>query len=197
MPAAPARDPHNRFSARRSGNRDLMRQIVAYAASSIDGFIAGPDDDLTWLPQLEGDEAGYRDFFAGVETLAMGRRTYDVIGSAGEWPYGDVPAYVLSSSLPAGPMEHVTVTPGPPVELAATLREGDGDGVAWLVGGGELFAAFAAADLIDLWIVTVVPVLLGAGTPLVPPGPSYYRLDLVETRSLPAGLVQLHYRPQS
>jgi dihydrofolate reductase len=89
----------------------------------------------------------------------------------------------------------VTVTPGPVLELAATLR--DGEGTAWLVGGGELFAAFAAAGLVDLWIVTVIPVMLGGGVPLLPTGgEAYQRLELAETRTLPGGLVQLHYSPQ-
>ena len=62
----------------------------------------------------------------------------------------------------------MTITPGPVGDLAATLR--DGEGTAWLVGGGGLFAAFAAAGLIDLWIVTVIPVMLGGGVPLLPAG---------------------------
>ena len=102
---------------------------------------------------------------------------------------------MLSRSLPEGRAEHATVTPGPVTDLAATLR--DGEGIAWLVGGGGLFAAFAAADLIDLWIVTVIPVMLGGGVPLLPVhGEAYQRLELVETRMLPDDCVQLHYRPR-
>jgi dihydrofolate reductase len=172
-----------------------MRPIVAYLASSVDGYIAGPDDDMGWLPELDGDVTGYQDFFRDVGAVVMGRRTYEWIDDLGEWPYGDVPAYVLSTSLPEGRADHVTITPGPVTDLAMTLR--DGEGTAWLVGGGGLFAAFAAADLIDVWIVTVIPVMLGAGVPMLPAhGEAYQRLELVETRTLPAGCVQLHYRPQ-
>ena len=65
------------------------------------------------------------------------------------------------------------------------------------MGGGGLFAAFAAAGLIDLWIVTVIPVMLGGGVPLLPAGgDGYERLELVETRTLPGGGVQLQYRPR-
>lgn len=171
-----------------------MRQIVAYVASSVDGFIAGPGDDMGWLPQFEGDETGFHEFFRDVGALAMGRRTYEWIVEHSPWPYGDIPAYVLSTTLPEGRGEHATVTPGPVLGLAATLR--DGEGTAWLVGGGGLFAAFAAADLIDRWIVTVVPVMLGHGVPLLPvAGEAYLRLRLVETRALPGGLAQLHYSP--
>ena len=89
----------------------------------------------------------------------------------------------------------MTVTPGPVLDLAATLR--DGEGTAWVVGGGGLFAAFAAAGVIDLWIVTVIPVMLGDGVPLLPArGEAYLRLELSETRTLTGGLVQLHYHPR-
>ena len=172
-----------------------MRQIVAYLAASVDGFIAGPDDVMDWLPEFDGDATGFHDFLGEVGVIAMGRRTYEWIGEhSTSWPYGDVPAFVLSRSLPEGRAEHVTVTSGPLTDLAATLR--DGEGTAWLVGGGGLFAAFAAADLVDLWIVTVIPVMLGDGVPLLPlRGKAYQRLELAETRTLPGGCVQLHYRP--
>lgn len=173
-----------------------MRQIVAYLAASVDGYIAGPDDDLGWLPRLEGEDLGFDEFFSRVGAIVMGRRTYTWIREhAATWPYGDVPAYVVSSTLPEGRTEQVTVTPGPLTELAVDLR--DGEGRVWLVGGGRLFAGFAAADLVDLWVITVVPVLLGSGVPLFPSvADSYARLQLVETRTLPGDCVQLHYRPR-
>ena len=173
-----------------------MRRIVAYMAASVDGFIAGPDDDMGWLPRFDADATGFHEFFRGVSAIAMGRRSYEWIGEhTTTWPYGDVPSFVLSTTLPEGRAEHVTVTPGPVSALAATLR--DGEGTAWLVGGGALFAAFAAADLVDRWIVTVIPVLLGGGVPLLPAhSGAYKRLEFLESRTLPEGLVQLHYRPR-
>lgn len=173
-----------------------MREIVAYVASSVDGYIAGPDDDMAWLPQFDGDATGFHEFFSRVSAIAMGRRTYEwICENASSWPYGDTPSYVLSTSLPEGPGEHATVTPGPVPGLGQSLRVGEG--VAWLVGGGRLFAGFAAAQLVDRWIITVVPVLLGAGVPLFPSGAdAYARLRLTETRTLPGDCVQLHYRPR-
>ena len=172
-----------------------MRPIVAYLAATIDGYIAGPHDDVDWLPELDGDATGFHDFFRHVGAVAMGRRTYEWISEHGDWPYGDAPAYVLSRTLPEGQAEHATITPGPVSDLGTVLR--DGSGTAWLVGGGQVFASFAAAELIDLWIITVVPVMLGAGVPLFPSGAdAYTRLELTETRTLPSDCVQLHYRPR-
>ena len=171
-----------------------MRRIVAYVAASLDGFIAGPDDDLTWLPTLTPAESGYDAFFAGVRALVLGRRTYEVVQSFGDWPYGGVPAYVLSRSLSPAASGPATVTAESPAALASRLRGSPADtGVVWLVGGASVFAAFAAAGLIDEWIVAVVPVILAAGTPLMTPGTPRQRLALVDTRHLPAGCVQLRY----
>ena len=190
MPAAAAP-----FGGGDRGNRSDMRQIVAYLAASVDGFIAGPGDDMGWLPEFDGDATGFHDFFKAWGRSSWGGGPTSGSTSHSSWPYGDIPAYVLSSSLPEGRAEHVTITPGPAIDLAATLR--DGEGTAWLVGGGRLFAAFAAAGLIDLWIVTVIPVMLGDGVPMLPAhGEAYQRLELAETRTLPGGCVQLHYRPQ-
>lgn len=183
-----------RRAGARPGGRCQIRAIVAYLAASLDGFIAGPDDDLTWLPALTPAESGYDAFFAGVGALILGRRTYEVVQSLGEWPYAEVPAFVLSHSLVPGASGPATVTAESPAALAQRLRGGPADtGVVWLVGGAGVFAAFAAADLIDQWIVTVVPVILAAGTPLVTPGTPRQDLALAETRQLPAGCVQLRY----
>jgi len=173
-----------------------MRQIVAYVASSVDGYIAGPGDDMGWLPDFHGDATGYHEFFRDVGAIVMGRRTYQWIREHGAWPYGDIPCDVLSTSLPAGPVDHATVTPGPVTDLAVSLRQGEG--TAWLMGGGGLFTAFASAALIDLWIVTVIPVMLGGGVPLFPSrGEAYQLLELAESRTLPGGSVQLRYRPRA
>ena len=171
-----------------------MRPIVVYAATSLDGFLAGPGDDLSWLPQ-GGGETDYEEFFAGVGAVVMGRRTWEILPTLGPYPYGDVPAYVLSRTLPPERRGPVTVTAAPPEQLAAELR--DGEGVAWLMGGGGLFGAFAAADLVDEWIITVVPCLLGDGIPLVPPGTPRRPLALTGRREFAGGLVQLRYVPSA
>ncbi len=169
-----------------------MRPIVIYAATSLDGFLAGPGDDLSWLPE-GGGETDYEEFLDGVGAIVMGRRTWEILPSLGPYPYGDLPAYVMSRSLPEGRGGPVTVTAAPPQALASELREGEGS--VWLVGGGALFGAFAAAGLVDEWIITVVPVILGAGIPLVPPGTPAQRLRFAGRRDFAGGLVQLRYAP--
>lgn len=165
-----------------------MRTIVVYVATSLDGYLAGPNHDLSWLPV--DAETDYEEFLTGVGALAMGRRTYELLPSLGPYPYGDLPAYVLSRSLPPGRRGPVIVTPGPVRALAAELSIGDD--IAWLVGGGELIAAFAREGLVDEWIVTVIPVVLGGGVPLVPG--AQQRLELAGRRSFAGGLEQLRYR---
>ena len=170
-----------------------MRPIVIYAATSLDGFIAGPGDDLSWLGGGEG-ETDYEEFFAGVGAVVMGRRTWEILPTLGPYPYGELPAYVLSRSMRPERRGHVTVTGAPPEQLARELR--DGKGVVWLVGGGGVFGAFAAVDLVDEWIITVLPVVLGDGIPLVPPGTPRRPLALSGRRELAGGPVQLRYVPR-
>jgi dihydrofolate reductase len=168
-----------------------MRPVVVYAATSLDGFIAGPDDDLSWLPPA-GAETDYEEFLGAVGAVVMGRRTWEILPSLGPYPYAELPAYVMSRTLEPGRRGPVVVTAASPQELAAELR--DGDGVAWLVGGGGVFGAFAAAGLVDEWIITVVPALLGQGVPLLAPGTPRQTLALTGRRDFPGGLVQLRYR---
>jgi len=149
------------------------------------------------VPALVGDPAGFHEFFAGVGAIAMGRRTYEWIGEhTTAWPYGDVPTYVLSASLPPGRAEHVTVTPGPVLDLAATLR--DGEGTAWLVGGAVRDRLLARPTLdTDLVVPPIVSkearVRLDTNSYSVPP-------DYVgKAVPVPAGSheVQLRFQPQS
>lgn len=171
-----------------------MPDLVYYVAVSLDGFIAAPDGGVEWLAAYErpGEDYGYADFYAGVDALVLGRRTYDQVMSFGSWPYAGKPCWVLSSrhlgEAPAG----VTGSSASPEEVMADLDNRDRRRV-WLVGGAKLAASFRAAGLITEYIVTVTPVLLGGGVPLVAaPGPRE-RLRLVATEIYAGGLVQLRY----
>lgn len=151
-----------------------------YTATTLDGFIADPDDSLDWLFTRDQDHEGplnYGAFIAEVGALAMGRTTYEWVfehefagkdPSEWKWPY-DVPSWVFTN-------HEVTLVPDARIELASgdvasvherMLEAAAGKNV-WLVGGGDLVGQFADAGLLDEVIVYVAPVTIGAGKPLLP-----------------------------
>jgi len=147
-----------------------------FVAASLDGFIATEDDDLSWLldldPEEGGDEANpYDSFIADVGAIAMGATTYEWVLEHidGPWPYAQ-PTWVfthrdLRLAADGGPI-HLTDAPVPDVHQE--MVDAAGGRNVWLVGGGELVGQFLDHDLLDeLWL-TVTPVLLGSGKPLLP-----------------------------
>jgi dihydrofolate reductase len=158
-------------------------EIVYYVAASLDGFIATPDGGIEWLKPFEGgaEDYGYGEFYASVEAVLLGRRTYEQCLQFPEWPYPGKPYWVFSRSNGN--------TPG---GVVAEMRS-RGLRRAWLVGGGKLAAAFHAEGLITEYVISVIPILLGAGIPLLD-GPTAKReLRLAQTKPYDSGIVQLRY----
>lgn len=171
-----------------------------FIGTSLDGFIARPDGDIEWLNQANavvppGEDCGYKAFMASVDTLVMGRKTYEKVLTFGEWPYGDTPVVVLSrgaSPLQPGAPETVTSSREEPGELVERLAA---EGRRHLyVDGGITVQSFLAAGLIDTITITVVPVLLGAGITLFGPLSADLQLAHVATRAYAFGFVQSTYR---
>jgi dihydrofolate reductase len=172
-----------------------MTQLIYYVAATEDGFIAGPQGELDWLHRFEtpDEDYGYANFIAGIDGLVMGRATFDVARSFGDWPYGARPTWVLThrepaawSSLPAG----VRLCQSAPAELMRQWRAMPLQRV-WLVGGGEVAAAFAAANLIDELVLTTVPVTLGAGIGLFGANAAALaQFEPVDSVRYPNGLLQ-------
>ena len=162
---------------------DAMPLTQYYTASTLDGFIAGPDDSLEWLFTREQDHDGplnYKAFIADVGALAMGRTTYDwVLGHASEgWPY-DIPCWVFTHrSATDVPEADIRFTSDDVVSVHGEMREAAGGKNLWIVGGGDLVGQFADAGLLDEVIVYVAPVTLGSGKPLLP---RHVELALEET----------------
>jgi len=156
-----------------------MSRLVYYAATTLDGFIADPDDRLDWLFRQQQDpngSLGYDAFIAGIGAIVMGSTTYEWIldHQPDRWDY-PMPAWVMTTRdlrLPAAPAD-VRFASGDvaPVHDAMVAAAGGKD--LWVVGGGELVGRFADAGLLDEVIVYVAPVVLGSGRPLLP-----RRLDL-------------------
>ena len=135
----------------------MARVIRAFVAMSRDGFIAGPDDDLSWLPDGHaGEDYGYEQFMAGVGAILMGRRTYDVVEGFGTgWPYGDTPVLV-ATTRPLAPIEPtVRAVSGTAGEMLAEARAAAGEGDVY-VDGGRLIQQLVDVRLVDELIVTVI-----------------------------------------
>lgn len=162
-----------------------------YTASSLDGFIAAPGHSLAWLLTRAVDEdgpLGYEGFIRDVGAMAMGANTYewllrhglaDAEGGEPAWPY-DIPCWVFTHRAPRViPGADVTLTSEDVATVHAAMSEAAGDGDIWLVGGGELVGRFADRGLLDELIVSIAPVTLGAGSPLLPRHLELRREELV------------------
>lgn len=159
-------------------------EVIYYVAVSADGFIAPPDGSVDWLAEFEGDgDYGYEEFYAGVDTLLLGRATFEQLMALGVWPYSRKPAWVFSRRAPRAVPPGVIVVADSPEAIASRLVTA-GLQRAWLVGGGELAGSFARAGLISRYILTVMPVMLGAGVPLLGPEGAAGPLSLVSSARL-------------
>ncbi|ACY15671.1 dihydrofolate reductase family protein [Haliangium ochraceum] len=175
-----------------------------FIACSLDGFIAGPGDDLDWLPAPdvspsgeELDEGGFRGFLAQIGALLMGRRTYEVVAAMdGDWPYGNRPVLVATHRPLDNAPRTVHAVSGDIASMVETACQAAGERDVY-IDGGELLRQALDAELLDELVVTVVPVVLGQGTPLFAGAERRRELVLVSSRVFGAGLVQLRYRPVS
>jgi dihydrofolate reductase len=143
-----------------------------YTATTLDGFIAGPGNSLDWLFTRQRDERGllsYEAFIAQVGALAMGATTYEwILENVSSWPY-EAPAWVFTHrQLPAASGANVAFTSGDVAAVHREMVDVAGDRNVWIVGGGDLAGQFADAGLLDEVLVTIAPVTLGEGAPLLP-----------------------------
>jgi dihydrofolate reductase len=170
---------------------DARPRCSVYIATSLDGFIARPDGGLDWLAVVErpGEDYGYKSFFDTIDTLVIGRKTYDTVLGFEKWPYEDKRCVVVTHNAPSARFSE-TFYSGP---LAALV---DGLGVRGArriyVDGGALIRGFFAEGLIDDVTLSVIPILLGAGVALF--GGVEQRMTFVASKSFPSGLVQLSYK---
>jgi dihydrofolate reductase len=172
-----------------AGRQDeAMTKTQYYTASSIDGYIADPDNSLDWLLEADSGGEGYGGFdafFAGVGAFAMGATTYgwmaeNLDASYWERSYGDTPAWVFTHrQLPRISGANLTVVAGDVRPVHEAMVAAAGGKNIWLVGGGELVGQFADQGLLDEIIVSVAPVTLGGGAPLLPRRLLSSRLKLV------------------
>ena len=142
-----------------------MRRIRYNCAMSLDGYIAGPDDEFDWIgvdPDIDFEE-----LFGQFDTFLLGRRTFEVTGDPGASAQSGTRTFVFSRTLSQDDYENVTIVGDNWEDVVRSLREESGKDI-WLFGGGELFRSLCAEGLVDTVEVSIVPILLGGGIPLVP-----------------------------
>jgi len=182
-----------RARRRRTARPRRLRKIIYYVAVSADGFIARPDGDVAWLdrPRTAGDY-GMAAFYRTIDTVIMGRKTYEVGLKLGQKSFAGKKNYVFSHTLRPSARARVEIVSGDVGELAWKLRAEEGQDV-WLVGGAELAAAFLDAGQVDELIVHVIPTLIGEGVPLLEPRHRSMELKLLSIRTYRDGVVRFHY----
>jgi dihydrofolate reductase len=170
------------------------RPLFLYIAASLDGYIAKPDGDIGWLSAVEAppEDYGYADFVKTVDTIIMGRKTYDKVLSFGiPWPHEGRKCYVLSGTR-SGSDENVEFFNGEVSDLITRIRQTPGQNI-YCDGGAEVVHELMQRDLIDRYVISIIPVLLGDGIALFKPGRPQHNLKLLHSTAYPSGLVQVHY----
>ena len=170
------------------------RKIILFIAMSLDGLIAKHDGDISFLSAVEqeGEDFGYSKFIDSVDTVLLGRKTYDKILSMGiDLPYGDRKVYVLTH-FPKEDLNNVSFFSGDLKDLVSSLKNQDGKHI-YCDGGSETILQLLQNDLIDEMTISIVPVLLGDGIHLFESGFEELKLELMNVKSFEKGLVQLRY----
>lgn len=179
-------------------------RVRVYIASSLDGFIAGPDDDLSWLTgpgaantggETDSEALRFDGFIADVGAVLMGRGTFDVVRGMEWWGYGERPLLVATHrELGDGVRETVRAVSGSIEEMVAEAKQAAG-GKDVYIDGGDLIRQAADADLLDDITITIAPIALGAGHPLFAGIGKRYPLEINGHHTYDGGMVQIRARP--
>ncbi|MCO6419181.1 dihydrofolate reductase family protein [Siccirubricoccus sp. KC 17139] len=163
-----------------------------HLAVSLDGRIARPDGSVDWLADYPAEDFGFESFLAGVDAILMGRGTYDAVRRMGDWPYPGKPTLVLTSRPLDDPPEGVEAHAGDAAAIAAAC-EARGYRRVWIEGGGQVIRAMIAIGKLDVLEMAVIPIILGEGIPLFPPGTAELRLRLRHCEARAGGALHLVY----
>jgi dihydrofolate reductase len=173
-----------------------MRKLSLFIATSLDGYIAKPNDDLSFLKlvEKEGEDYGYAEFTANIDTIILGRKTYDYvlkeIGSS-HYDNGQRDVYVITRTERPS-VGRPTFYTGKLNELVQRLKSDSGKNI-YCDGGAEIINELLKNDLIDEFIISIIPILVGNGTRLFKDGGPEQQLELLNAKTFDTGLIQLHY----
>jgi dihydrofolate reductase len=168
-----------------------MRRVRYNVAASLDGFIAGPDGEIDWIPN--DPSVDFAALFATVDTVLLGRRSYELTRGGPELWAPSTRVYVFSRTLQPEDHPGITIVADDASAVVEGLRAEAGDGEIWLFGGGMLFESLLAGGQVDSIEVTIVPILLGGGLPLLSSTAGRAVLTLTDTHIYPSGMVTLSY----
>ncbi|MDH3488645.1 MAG: dihydrofolate reductase family protein [Nitrosopumilus sp.] len=166
-----------------------MKKIILFIASSLDGYIARENGEIDWLPKTA--ESGYDAFYNSIDTVIMGKTTYDQVLTFGEYPYKDKKSLIFTKSSAQNKDENIEFVS----DVEKFVKDGfpgSGENI-WLVGGVQIIASFLNQGAVDEIIIFVIPVLLGKGIPLFKNIENETKLELVKTEKF-GQLVDLHYK---
>ncbi|MCG7344728.1 dihydrofolate reductase family protein [Sporosarcina sp. ACRSL] len=171
---------------------DQNRNVVLFIASSLDGYIATKDESLEWLFKVEGEgDNGFSEFYDTVDTVLMGKKTYDwIMRHMDEFPYKNKECFVFTRSM-IKDTENAKFVSVEITNFVNKLKSQHGKKI-WIVGGGRLLNSFIQENLVDEFIITVAPTILGEGIPLFIEGDYQLDLSLKGTRNFNQ-FVELHY----
>jgi dihydrofolate reductase len=169
-----------------------VRRVRYMVAMSLDGYIAGPNGEADWI--VMDPDIDFRAFFEQFDAFLLGRKTFESMGGARGSRQSGVQTIVFSRTLRQQDYPNVTIVSENPQQTLAELRSKSGKDI-WLFGGGLLFRSLLEARLVDAVEVSVMPVLLGDGIPLLPAKLSSerYKLSLASSRAFKTGIVSLEY----
>ncbi|GGC77941.1 dihydrofolate reductase [Thalassobacillus devorans] len=171
---------------------DNNSRLIFYGAISVDGFLARENHALDWLIGTEGEhDTGYEEFYDSIDTILMGRKTYDQIQVLmEEFPYQDKKCYVFSRST-YGSTEHVEFIDEDIAAFTKALKKEAGRRI-WIVGGGEVLYPLLQERMVDEFIIQVAPTIIGRGIPLFIPGETENQLKLLDVKQYKQ-FAELHY----
>ena len=175
-----------------------MNSIKLYIASTIDGFIAREDGSLDWLEELPNPnqiDYGYSDFYATIDKVVIGRKTYEeVLGFGVDWPYEDCTTYMVTSKEDYQPKTNNTEVINKVDQDTINRIKSAGEKDVWVIGGGLIITEFLNLGAIDKMILCVIPTILGSGIPLFPNHPKETKFNLVKAEPFETGAVILTYK---
>ncbi len=168
-----------------------MAQLILYIATSLDGYVARSSGEVDWL--FTDQDYGYEDFYSSIDRLIMGRNTYEQIQAWGEYPYPDKVGFVFSQTLQGDRDENVTFVSSDLVDFVKDLKNQEGKDI-WLVGGAAIAKTCLEQHLVDKFILSIHPIILGEGIALFASPLPTLSLSLENCQTFDTGLVQLTYQ---